>query len=550
MRGDKVERFTPHSLPPAARLPRLPTLFDGKKSDIPKPSQRQLFLIVHHQRWGALYDLAAARDAAHPHPRVRGYETTRVIEHSQTGAGAWLDMPCDGTNATRFTSEEHAVGLQRKLGLHLATAHHAHDTLEARGELVDRSGTKFENDGEHTTRHGALTGAMHAALAAVATGPIVSGDKDPRKRELQRHKMDQFNEGYISDLVAIGMGYGGADVCYENKCGSPLTTSQNCHGKGTGSKKKGGALAAMGSTHGFGNTNEYYRNKILGVQGRGRAGDKPFDHATGRGWLRPQRGDYHDAIHVKKNSVVAIITEPSGGIAPQGYAHLKMLARTIGGALEGGLPRSELFVTSKLFNSEHDPANVRAACEATLADLKLDYLDLYLIHWPQQFEKCADTNFPAGNVAFPREADGSIRYARVPLADTWAAMEALVDAGLVRAIGVSNFNAKQLRSICEGARIHLGLVAVDRRRVNVAIAAGERGANRRTDLALRRLPRPQPDQWHRECARTVHRDHVPPKTSAESAPTCTRCRKWARQILMNFGPGTARARRPSRTVRR
>ena len=345
MRGDKVERFTPHSLPPAARLPRLPTLFGDQKSDTPKPSQRQLTMIIHHKRWGALYDLAAARDASHPHLRVRGYEATRVIEHSQTGAGAWLDLPCDGTNATRFTSEEHAVGLQRKLGLHLATAHHAHDTLEARGELIDRSGTALENKGEHTTRHGALTGAVHAALAAVATGPIVSGDKDPRKRELQRHKMDQFNEGYISDLVAIGMGYGGADVCYENKCGSPLTSTQHCKGKGAGTKKKGGALAAMGSTHGFGNTNEYYRNKILGVQGRGRAGDKPFDHATGRGWLRPERGDYHDAIHVKKNSVVAIITEPSGGIAPQGYAHLKMLARTsrLPGGRDGtryGLSRS------------------------------------------------------------------------------------------------------------------------------------------------------------------------------------------------------------------
>ena len=49
-------------------------------------------------------------------------------------------------------------------------------------------------------------------------------------------------------------------------------------------------------------TTTYYRNKILGVQGRGRAGDKPFDHATGRGWLRPERGDYHDAIHVKRNN--------------------------------------------------------------------------------------------------------------------------------------------------------------------------------------------------------------------------------------------------------
>ena len=64
-----------------------------------------------------------------------------------------------------------------------------------------------------------------------------------------------------------------------------------------------------------------------------------------RGWLRPERGDYHDALHVKRNSVIAIITEPSGGIAPQGYAHLKMLARTsrLPGGRDGtryGLSRS------------------------------------------------------------------------------------------------------------------------------------------------------------------------------------------------------------------
>ncbi len=131
------------------------------------------------------------------------------------------------------------------------------------------------------------------------------------------------------------------------------------------------------------------------------------------------------------------------------YGNEAEVGEAIGASLrELGLSRSDIFVTSKLFNSEHDPRHVRAACEATLADLKLDYLDLYLVHWPQQFEKGG-----SGNVSRARNADGSIRYAHIPLADTWAAMEALVDAGLVRSIGVSNFNAKQLRSVCEGARI-------------------------------------------------------------------------------------------------
>ena len=131
------------------------------------------------------------------------------------------------------------------------------------------------------------------------------------------------------------------------------------------------------------------------------------------------------------------------------YGNEAEVGEAIGASLrELGLSRAAIFVTSKLFNSEHDPAHVHAACAHTLADLGLDYLDMYLIHWPQQFEKCG-----RGNVSRARNADGSIRYAHIRLADTWAAMEALVDAGLVRAIGVSNFNVKQLRSVCEGARI-------------------------------------------------------------------------------------------------
>jgi len=86
--------------------------------------------------------------------------------------------------------------------------------------------------------------------------------------------------------------------------------------------------ASIGHTHGFGNTEEKLRITILGVAGRGRVGDAPFDHSTGRGWMKAVRGHYHDALYVKKNSVVPLITESSGGIAPHGYAHLKMLARS------------------------------------------------------------------------------------------------------------------------------------------------------------------------------------------------------------------------------
>ena len=128
-----------------------------------------------------------------------------------------------------------------------------------------------------------------------------------------------------------------------------------------------------------------------------------------------------------------------------GYRHIDAAAvyaneAEVGGAFaelvgdgEGKIPRAQLFVTSKLWNTEHAPEHVRPALEQTLRDLRLDYLDLYLIHWPQAFQKVEGTTR-----GFPRTPDGGIVYnTSTPLADTWRALEACVDAGLVRSIGVS-----------------------------------------------------------------------------------------------------------------
>ncbi|EGB11652.1 hypothetical protein AURANDRAFT_59872 [Aureococcus anophagefferens] len=115
----------------------------------------------------------------------------------------------------------------------------------------------------------------------------------------------------------------------------------------------------------------------------------------------------------------------------------------------GVVKREELFVTSKLWNSEHAPKDVRPACEKTLKDLRLDYLDLYLIHWPQNFAKEVE-----GNCSFPRNDDGSMRYdVETTSAETWSAMEALVDAKLCKAIGLSNFNSKQIEDLLTTCRI-------------------------------------------------------------------------------------------------
>jgi alcohol dehydrogenase (NADP+) len=120
---------------------------------------------------------------------------------------------------------------------------------------------------------------------------------------------------------------------------------------------------------------------------------------------------------------------------------------------DGVVNREAVWVTSKLWNDSHAPDRVRSALERTLRDLRLDHLDLYLIHWPVAHR---------AGVALPSRGIDQLSLEQMPLADTWAAMEALVEAGLVRSIGVSNCSVAKLSGLAAAARIPPAVNQVER----------------------------------------------------------------------------------------
>ncbi len=120
----------------------------------------------------------------------------------------------------------------------------------------------------------------------------------------------------------------------------------------------------------------------------------------------------------------------------------------------GKIKREDVFVATKLWNTNHRPERVKPAFEASLKKLQLDYLDLYLIHTPFAFQP--------GDVLDPRDANGNVIYDRgVKLLDTWGALEKLVDEGKCKSIGLSDIGLEKLKEIFEAATIKPAVVHVE-----------------------------------------------------------------------------------------
>ena len=160
----------------------------------------------------------------------------------------------------------------------------------------------------------------------------------------------------------------------------------------------------------------------------------------------------------------AVTISATRGALEAGFRHFDAAERyrneaQVGEALQAGLAaqgltREDIFVTTKLWNTNHRPERVEPAFNASLEKLKLNYLDLYLIHTPFAFQP--------GDNQDPRDQNGNILYdTGVTLLDTWRAMETLIDRGRCLAIGLSDVGLNDLVPIYEAARIKPSVVQVE-----------------------------------------------------------------------------------------
>jgi len=144
----------------------------------------------------------------------------------------------------------------------------------------------------------------------------------------------------------------------------------------------------------------------------------------------------------------------------EGFRHVDCAAiykneKEVGdGIRASGVARDKIFVTGKLWNNKHHPDDVEDACRKSLSDLGLDYLDLYLMHFPSAFQR--------GDDMLPKDDNGDVIFdSTIHPTTTWEAMEKLVAKGLVRSIGVSNFNSQQIQDLLDKGSIKPSMLQVE-----------------------------------------------------------------------------------------
>ncbi|XP_065360147.1 aldo-keto reductase family 1 member B1-like [Calliphora vicina] len=123
------------------------------------------------------------------------------------------------------------------------------------------------------------------------------------------------------------------------------------------------------------------------------------------------------------------------------YQNEKFVGQAIKQMLqEKVVKRCDIFITTKLWNTYHQPDLVSQAIRLSLNVLQLSYLDLYLMHWPTAYQE--------GKILLPRDTQGHTKFSDIDYVETWKAMEELQDLGLTKTIGISNFNRAVLQCEC------------------------------------------------------------------------------------------------------
>ena len=128
-----------------------------------------------------------------------------------------------------------------------------------------------------------------------------------------------------------------------------------------------------------------------------------------------------------------------------GYRHIDTARiygteKAVGSAIKkSGIPREKLFITTKLWNNSHHSSDVMPALDASLKDLDTPYIDLYLMHWPSPFAR--------SEKLMPKDENGKIQPGTDDFVDTWKAMEATLQTGKTKAIGISNFSRAEIERL-------------------------------------------------------------------------------------------------------
>ena len=135
------------------------------------------------------------------------------------------------------------------------------------------------------------------------------------------------------DLASLGAAPDGGDCLYEIKNPAPISScAKGGFKKGVGSKEHGGSIGTYGHMFGLGNVEEQYRAMVLGVEGRGRQGDGPLDHWTGKGWVKPKVGQYTPALRRRKFVLPVIVERGFSGKDNHTKRHIRKLGDMAVGA--------------------------------------------------------------------------------------------------------------------------------------------------------------------------------------------------------------------------